>query len=180
MPHKDPTVRQAYMKVWRELRRPKAPLKGEMIVGLTWKCYAAGLIDGEGCIGIRKRQRPQDRTPVYSPYVTVNMTARQVVEKMQLLFGGALNPKYNPKPNARVSWAWTLTGKNARKFLDQVQPFLLLKAAQAEAALWVLKSTAKDPNGKKLTPGILAQREICRQDCLRYNQRGTGHARIAV
>ena len=141
-------------------------------VGVDWLVYAAGLIDGGGCIMIGKRQRVGHRHPTYIPQVVVNMVKRDCIDKMQYLFGGCINRKKHSNPNANYSWAWTLTGTPALKFLSQIEPYVILKEPQVAAALWVLNSARKDPNGKKLTPDILANRERCRELCHLHNKRG--------
>ena len=174
MPLKDATARVAYAKAWRDARHPPKPAPlGQLIVGPSWRAYAAGLVDGEGCIIISKRKRSRNRRHLYVNKVVINMVTPECIKKMQFLFGGSINLKRNyKKANANSSFAWTVSGKLATRFLEQIQPYLILKQPQAAAALWVLRSMAKDPNGKKLTAETLATRERCREICRENNRRG--------
>lgn len=141
-------------------------------IGPSWLSYTAGLIDGEGCITIQKRLRSRNRHPLYVPQVIINMVKPDCIRKLQFFFGGSINLKKSYKPNANHSYAWTVSGKAATRFLWQIEPYVILKAPQVAAALWVLRSRAKDPNGKKLTPEILSIREKCWKICKENNRRG--------
>lgn len=106
--------------------------------------YAAGIIDGEGTIGItelmpnnrarsngtRVRKSPQHRI-----YVAVTMTDASVPMWLHATFGGniqSLAPRQSQhKPTVR----WSMSSKRAAEFCSLVMPYLKVKRLQAELAV---------------------------------------------
>ena len=95
--------------------------------------YTAGLIDGEGYIGIVKRHRPDFGGKRYhQPVVKLVNTDEGMVDWMAQ-FGGY---KYRRKPttaNRNPTWWWELRGWNqVEPFLRQIRPWLRTKAPHAD------------------------------------------------
>jgi hypothetical protein len=94
--------------------------------------YFAGLIDGEGCIGIYSRGKAQSR----SPYLDVKMTCEKTVRSLHEFFGvGSVGFRKSLMVNRKDQWAWKITGKKAQVIIRQIQPFMLTKAEIAEEVL---------------------------------------------
>jgi len=95
--------------------------------------YAAGLIDGEGCIRIQRQTTKETYTVVVQISMTVK--ARSVLLAMQREFGGNLYSQ----DFKREKWAdqiqWRMNGAAAASFLRKVAPLLMLKRSQAELAI---------------------------------------------
>lgn len=102
--------------------------------------YMAGLIDGEGCIGIYKTCGSGKHRRVYPQYVMslgMSNTHLGVIKWICQMFGGtyhiansgAKNPKYS------VAWSWKITARHAKWVLEQVIPYLRIKRDQAEIAI---------------------------------------------
>lgn len=96
--------------------------------------YAAGIIDGEGTIGITeyapggKRKSPQFRC-----YVSVVMTDPSVPLWLAVHFGGTTH-SYGPrKVGHKGTTTWRLQNRRAAEFCRLILPFLLVKGHQAEA-----------------------------------------------
>ena len=93
--------------------------------------YVAGIIDGEGCIGIYKTK--------YRYYLTVavHMTDEWMVTWLASLFSGSKNTytHYRKRSNCKPEWAWQIQGKRALVFLELILPYLKLKRPQAEIAI---------------------------------------------
>ena len=98
--------------------------------------YAAGIIDGEGTIRInktipKKAGDSSDRiSPAYDGQICCGMTDRRVLDFLSSMLGGRVREERVP---GRLSvWRWAVTGrKNIMKVLDQIQPYLLVKQANA-------------------------------------------------
>jgi hypothetical protein len=93
--------------------------------------YAAGLVDGEGYIGIViSGGSPQVR-------LRVTMTDKGLValRRMRQEYGGTLAQDRPEAPPRRVSWTWRLVGAAAVGLIRQLQPMLLVKAEAARIAL---------------------------------------------
>jgi hypothetical protein len=90
--------------------------------------YIAGLIDGEGYLGIWLRKSG------YQPGVKIAMVgARHVLEELQRQFGGHIEHRVAKQQNHRDSDCWSLKTKKAIvEFLDTITPHLLIKQRQAE------------------------------------------------
>ena len=88
------------------------------------EAYAAGLLDGEGCISVYGRGQLQVRIKVGD------------LESLDLLaskFGGGLYEA--PAPSGRPMWTWNLSGVESQDFLRCVLPYLIVKRSQARLAL---------------------------------------------
>lgn len=98
--------------------------------------YFAGLIDGEGYISIRAQT-----TGVCRPMVRVNMTCEETVRRLHDHFGGYFGKKaVEVRPNRKPQWTWEATFKNAHNVCEALRPYLVTKAAAADAVLQHYKS----------------------------------------
>ncbi len=104
--------------------------------------YLAGIIDGEGCLGIRKvtapetlRQRKAERIgAVYSTYISVGMIDKRPLDLLQSYFGGSIREER--VPDRRSIWRWAITSRPvALKMLTVLVPYLIVKQGQAEAII---------------------------------------------
>lgn len=104
--------------------------------------YIAGLVDGEGYVGlvktseIRRRKKIKDNiTHCFAPTVKINMTSRVAIQFIQSIFGGKIYFTPKPAPNRDV-YDWQLTNKkDCKRVLEEILPFLRLKKRQAEILL---------------------------------------------
>lgn len=95
--------------------------------------YVAGLFDGEGCFYIAKTKRAaRTKGYFYQPQAIIAIREKYILEELQKKFGGSLVWHKLKNPNAAQSFKWTLNAGNLEKFLDAVQPYLILKKRQAE------------------------------------------------
>ncbi len=96
--------------------------------------YAAGFFDGEGSVYAALRNKP------YRNY-TVLVTIPNTVEAPLLLFkerwGGSLNAN-QPSGNRKLQYQWVLAPNNARVFLRDVRPHLIVKAEVVDVAIKLL------------------------------------------
>lgn len=98
--------------------------------------YAAGLIDGEGCIHVQKVGASNCRAGFYfRVQVTVDMVNVILPYWMQQHFGGWVSKKKPAKQGYRDHYCWTVTSWTAHSFLKQVLPYLKLKTLQAKYAM---------------------------------------------
>ena len=104
--------------------------------------YAAGIIDGEGCIGIEKSTRGSDyrwrqnkRGYRMSVYVTVCNTNLELLEWLEQRFGGYIKEERHRHLGWKRAWAWRLCSIQAGNLLKLVIPYLIVKRRQAEIAI---------------------------------------------
>ena len=98
--------------------------------------YAAGFVDGEGCIAVvRSFVRSSDRYQ-YGVQIVVTNRDRGVLEWMQTTWGGWIVPIRSQTGLAQASWHWRCpTGLSAKPFLTGIRPWLRIKGAQCDNAL---------------------------------------------
>jgi hypothetical protein len=90
--------------------------------------YVAGLIDGDGHIGIRRRKEDD----LHLPLIQLHNSARCILVYLNKLFGGTVVCDKPKKEHYRIVWKWMLQGKDVcRNFLQKVSPYLVLKQDSA-------------------------------------------------
>jgi len=91
--------------------------------------YAAGIVDGEGCIGIFRRVNRQ----AFRTHITVAMCELAVPEFLFQIFGGSLSKHERLfRPNAREQYVWLVAAQKAAECARAILPYLRIKQAQAE------------------------------------------------
>ena len=95
----------------------------------TMKAWAAGFIDGEGCIhcGVSHGQ-PRIK-------LMVGQVDQRPLQKLSEMFGGAIVLHAKAKGNSRESWRWQVQGRTAQKILKDLMPYLVSKIDEAKLAL---------------------------------------------
>lgn len=111
--------------------------------------YAAGLIDGEGYIGII-HMKPSD---TYNVRVQVAMVTKgsPILRRMTAHYGGQISSR-PPETEANAAKdVWLLNGQEAHDFLARVEPLLILKRDQARAGmdLWSAILASRAERGRK-------------------------------
>jgi hypothetical protein len=93
--------------------------------------YFAGLFDGEGCINVSEvKPRPGKCSPTFQTLVQVSMTDRRSLDLLVSSIGGSI--RLANKEGARPIWIWRVYHKAAKRFLEAVLPYLVVKRPQAE------------------------------------------------
>jgi len=108
--------------------------------------YSAGIIDGEGNIGIYANTGKHG-FPAFKMRVRVNNTDEWLIHWLKENFGGSVGmvdrgPKYNR--NWKPSWWWTISCRKAMLFLEMIFPYLRLKKPQAELAIKFQKAKSRE------------------------------------
>jgi hypothetical protein len=93
--------------------------------------YVAGLLDGEGCIEIQKRNDNNSKNGYYyCPRIRVCMTNKEIIEWLKS-FGG-WTEKERVRDNRKTAYTWCISGaKLTKAFLDKVYPYLKVKKEEA-------------------------------------------------
>ena len=95
--------------------------------------YAAGFLDGEGCIRITKRDSRNGRSSQYGLFVNISQKDGEIMDWLYGNFGGMVYLKN--KANDYWIYEWRLSDRNAYDFLKEILPFLRYKKHQAELAI---------------------------------------------
>ena len=123
----------------------------------TETAWAAGYVDGEGCINITK-----NTSYGHIVRVTIDSTDNRSLLVLLNLFGGRLNGPYEPRNkdsyNRKPIWVYSLCGVEAQSALKKMRPYLVIKQEQAELALR-FPTYKKGGTRKKLKEGDFELRE---------------------
>lgn len=137
--------------------------------------YAAGLVDGEGCI-TAKSTKSQTGMGI-RVLIGMSTKADMVLERMRDTYGGTLITQ-EPKneAHARIT-TWTVNGSTAATFLRAIEPHLILKAEQASVALKIEQiRTSQQQIGSRghyrWTPDAMERCEVLRRRLNELNERG--------
>ena len=143
--------------------------------------YAAGFVDGEGCIAIVRSFVPSRDRFVYSVHIVVANNGRGVLDWMQSNWGGWVVSVSAPGrgSGARASWTWRgPTGTRAEPFLNGVRPYLRLKESQCDNALLMIGLLRR--SRRTLGPYPMPQAWIDEQERHYWIQRELNHRGTAA
>ena len=141
----------------------------------TDKAYLAGIIDGEGSIGIQvSSRRSPTESPRYFAYLMVSQSDKEFLERLQKKWGvGGVYGHQNASPRnslSRTSYKWGMQSKQAAFVLEAVLPYLVMKKPQAGGALEPERSQ-RSVGGTRLSTSDLEYRAWVKQRISDLNQR---------
>jgi hypothetical protein len=141
--------------------------------------YAAGFVDGEGCIAVVRSFEPKRGRYYYGVNVVVANNEREVLDWMHELWGGWVVgvSAENKSQRARASWTWRCSTSGARVFLAGIKPWLRIKNLQCNNALLMaelLMRSRRTLGRNPLPRAWLAEQEDLYWRQRELNHRGTG------
>ena len=104
--------------------------------------WAAGFLDGEGCILIERRRNHSGRGWNYKLYTRVSNNDPAPLEIFKDLFGGYITTQKKPATTKSISH-WHGGCRIAAKALRELLPYLVVKREQAEIAISFQERRAK-------------------------------------
>jgi len=135
--------------------------------------YAAGLIDGEGHIGIQCSKGKH-----YYAEITIGMSekATPLLKAVMGRFGGTILQGRKKTKKWDGSVKWRIGGEEAYTFLREIYPYLMLKVHQVETVLELQElhhSLKQHPNGtRKWTDAAREKAAIMKNKIHEMNQKG--------
>lgn len=100
----------------------------------TELAWAAGAIDGEGCVAIRTSRSANTKRPQYGLYLAVGNTDPRMPQRLAEMFGGAVILK-DAKHRRRAMFEWRVFSSKAAAILKEIRPYLVIKGEQADIAI---------------------------------------------
>lgn len=100
--------------------------------------YLAGLVDGEGYIGIKRSKAyacQGRRTSGYHARIQVRMVAEEAIKLLAETLGGWYYREKSSAKNGRPLFCYQASDAKAENALRALRPFLRVKAASADAVL---------------------------------------------
>lgn len=129
--------------------------------------YFAGLIDGEGCIGINKF-RIKNHYTYWRLRIQVTNTDSNICFWLKRELGGCVST-HHPHFPWSTRYVWAITGKKAGELLKKILPYLRIKKFQAELAIqFQFKRTAMG----KLRAGDMLFLKECERKMHKLNAGG--------
>ena len=124
------------------------------------KAYLAGIIDGEGSIGIYKWKNPRARkNPFYRARMRITNTNKKlidlIVNKLQNQKGYIVAKRENRIKNRKTCYELELGEILTKKLLKEVLPYLVIKKKHAENVLKLKENYSHN----RLTQTELQRRE---------------------
>lgn len=145
----------------------------------TILAYTAGLVDGEGYIGLYKNYSAKDS---FSPVVKVVSTDLVMVPFMQQHFGGYVDTRKPPRPGSKQSYCWQIrNNRQVKPFLESILPYLRVKKARAEVVLSYIdtckyRRVGYDNGTYTTDPAVIKRRWEHYRKIRSLNQRGLAPA----
>ncbi len=105
--------------------------------------WAAGIVDGEGYIGMAKNNPGTNRrkTLSFQVRISVRMTHKPTIEKLHNLFGGTFKSTSNTNPTKhKPTYEWYVGDVKTVEVLSYLLPYLVTKQEQAKLILDFRKS----------------------------------------
>ena len=102
--------------------------------GNTLLAYVAGIIDGEGNIGLHKVGGCNEH-PYYALKISVGNTNAWLISFLKMQFGGNIYQRKYDNPHHKDCWVWELHAKGAYILLNLILPYLQIKRPQAKLAI---------------------------------------------
>lgn len=109
-------------------------LRGETMID-TEIAWLAGIFDGEGCITISRQKPGKDgrKNWSYRLYLKVTMGHELTINRIFALTGiGTVTIQKSKHHNQ--AWTWWAASREALNVLDQLRPYLVTKALEADLA----------------------------------------------
>jgi len=143
--------------------------------------YLAGIVDGEGYIGIKKSSSMSkhngSKSPIYHERIQIRMVNEKAIRLFKKTFGGNYYKEKAEQHNSRLPlYCYQSSDKQASIILKKLIPYLLVKKRDAQLVLLLRKRKNlkhKFGNGiGKMSDKELSKREELYKECKRLHSVG--------
>lgn len=132
----------------------------------TEYAWLAGLIDGEGCFQIQRRNGH-----VSGVTLTIGMTSLEALEQAkQISDCGSVIQLSRPTVTGKVVWRWQVSQRQLEILLPNILPYLVVKRAQALDAQDMIRAFERS-SGHRLSEIQTLLRETFAKRISAYNSR---------
>ena len=137
--------------------------------------YIAGIIDGEGCLGISKNttKKQRQKNPKYQSEVCIINTDTRLMNWLKENFGGLVNERKIYGPNDKISYRWRIKESQHQIILKAIIPHLVIKTEQAKLIIkFLTNKTQNNLDGREVSQKEIIRREYYYQELKKLNTRG--------
>ena len=136
--------------------------------------YCAGMFDADGCFSMyTSLHKGSAGHRYYIPTATIDIREEIIVDIFLKLFGGSKQYKIKKVIGHSPTYYWKASGRALENFILKIQPYLILKAEQAELIL-KFRDIRKGKSTKKITEEEVNEMEKCRLAMNLLNKKGIG------
>jgi hypothetical protein len=137
--------------------------------------YAAGFVDGEGCIAVTRSFLPARGFYGYGVAVVVSNRDRHVLEWFREVWSGhVVSVQTSGRGLAQDAWNWrSPSGQSAQFFLEGIRPWLRIKTKQCDNALAMIRLLRR--SRRRLGPNPMPAEWRAEQEGLYWIQRELNH-----
>lgn len=96
----------------------------------TESAWLAGLIDGEGFVGLSYLKKKDDPIRYYVPQLKVHMTHEATIRKLETFCGSVYENK--KQKNCNTSWGWEVRRADILDLLKCIQPYSVTKKTNVD------------------------------------------------
>lgn len=140
--------------------------------------YLAGIVDGEGYIGIKRANRKDSVSPIFHERIQVRMINEEAIKLLAETLGGNYYAESMAQRGGRPLFCWQASDAQAAGILRALLPYLRIKNGNAIAAL-ALRESKADPRARRrgssakrvMDPAVIAHRQKLYERCKALNAR---------
>ncbi len=145
----------------------------------TTLAYLAGIVDGEGYIGIKRSARVKGSvSPRFCERIQVRMINEEAINLLADTLGGNYYRETMSQRKGRPLFCWQASDAQAAVILRALLPYLRIKKGNAIAAL-ALRESKSDPLARRrgspakrvMDPSVIAHRQELYERCKALNAR---------
>lgn len=119
--------------------------------------YMAGLLDGEGTIGIA---RSDTKGRFRAPYISISSTTPEIIQWLKETYGGHVSIQKTYQDHHKQAWSWKLRNlSDLYDLLDNVLPFMLEPDKIRRGTLILNEYKAVTPRNGKYTSEMLERKQ---------------------
>src|SRR6266851_7520859 len=143
-------------------------------LGVHELAYAAGIVDGEGSIGLSKTRRRGQTAQNWNVRLEVASTDWRLLYWLRNTFDLGAIGNVHSRAGWRPCGRWTVHKRAAGEVIQAIRPYRVIKAEQADIALAFRASIEAKRSSLRLTLTQQLERDGLRDKLRALNQRGQG------
>lgn len=133
--------------------------------------YTAGLFDGEGCFTIYFASGGSTKRKYLTACARIEIREELIIDLLKSKYGGVKQIKRGRKENHSDTFTWTIKSEVLFRFIEQVQPFLILKRKQSEVIVDFI-NIRRFKYSSPVTHDQLDHQLICKERIHELNRKG--------
>ena len=134
--------------------------------------YFAGLVDGEGYVGITTKGKRVSGETKYQVIFRIMLTNLEVIQKYSDILGGHVKTYYKDHPVWKDAYGFSFYDEKAEGVLRLILPYLIVKRLQVEKMLEFRKTVSRGRNQYSDKKEAFAKQHIIYNEMKVLNKRG--------